>query len=111
MASEATVARTGSVFCWRELDAIRVKGRSQPVRIFEPLAEAGQETLEQTSHAAAYAEGLACWRARDFAGAIVHFARIADADPPATLFLERAKRLELNPPGPDWEPVNSLKGK
>jgi adenylate cyclase len=111
MASEATVARTGSVFRWRELDAIRVKGRSQPVRIFEPLAEAGQETPEQTSRAAVYAQGLACWRARDFAGAIVHFARIAHADPPAALFLERAKRLDLSPPEPDWEPVNSLEDK
>ena len=81
------------------------------MRIFEPLAEAGQETPEQTSRVAAYAEGLACWRARDFRGAIVHFARIARADPPAALFLERAKRLDLSPPGPDWEPVNSLEGK
>ena len=43
-ASEMTVALTGSTFAWRELDAIRVKGRATPVKIYELLAEAGQET-------------------------------------------------------------------
>ena len=41
IASEATVELTGRAFVWRELDAIRVKGRSQPVRI-EPLGAAGE---------------------------------------------------------------------
>src|SRR5215831_19580643 len=39
IASEATVALTGAGFVWRELDIVRVQGRSQPVKIFEPLAE------------------------------------------------------------------------
>jgi adenylate cyclase len=37
MAAEATMAATGGAFVWRELDLIRVQGRAQPVRIFEPL--------------------------------------------------------------------------
>ena len=111
MAAEMTVRRTGDAFAWRELDAIRVKGRSQPVRIYDPLAERGRETPEQTARAAAYAEGLACWRARDFAGAASCFARTADADPPAALFLARVKQLAERPPGPDWEPVFTLEGK
>jgi adenylate cyclase len=32
VASEMTVALTGSKFAWRELDAVRVRGRSGPVR-------------------------------------------------------------------------------
>src|SRR5262245_62901606 len=39
IASEATVTQTGR-FVWRELDAIRVKGRRQAVRIFAPLGVA-----------------------------------------------------------------------
>jgi adenylate cyclase len=39
------------------------------------------------------------------------FARVAADDPPSSLFLERAKKLTYKPPGPDWEPVNTLEGK
>jgi adenylate cyclase len=111
MASEMTVALTGKTFAWRELDAIRVKGRSDPVRIYEALAEAGQQTPEQSANAAAYSEGLACWRARDFHRAIECFDRVAEADPPSALFRKRAKALADNPPPPEWIAVNTLEGK
>ncbi|MTW15146.1 CHASE2 domain-containing protein [Rhodoplanes serenus] len=111
MASETTVGRTGDAFVWRELDAIRVKGRVQPVKILEPIAEAGRVTPAQADCAATYAEGLARFRARDFAGASVAFDRIAAVDPPAALFRERARALAAQPPGPDWEPVFTLEGK
>jgi adenylate cyclase len=111
MAAEATVAATGAAFVWRELDLIRVQGRAQPVRIFEPLAAAGEASPEDQAHAAAYAEGLARWRTRDFAGAAECFMRSAHADPAAAVFLARAKALAAHPPGPDWEPVYRLEGK
>ncbi len=111
MAADATVALTGEAFAWRELDAIRVKGRAQPVKIYEPLAEAGRESDRQKAHAEAYAVGLACWRDRDFAGAMQSFAAVAETDPPSALFLERAQKFAYKPPGPDWEPVNTLEGK
>jgi class 3 adenylate cyclase len=111
LASEATVALTGTTFAWREVDAIRVKGRLQPVRIYDPLDEAGRETAAQAAHAATYAEGLARWRARDFNGAIACFAAIADADRPAALFLARTRKLASHPPGREWEPVTTLEWK
>lgn len=111
MAAQTTMELAGPGFLWRELDAIRVKGRAQPVKIYEPLAEAGQETPEQAAHAQAYAEGLAAWRERDFASAMIAFSGTAEADPPAAMFLERAKAYAYKPPGPDWEPVNTLEGK
>lgn len=111
MASEMTVALTGKTFFWRELDAIRVKGRADPVKIYEPLAEAGRETPEQSRVAAAYAEGLACWRTRQFDGARQCFDRVAEIDPPSALFSKRAGRFAESPPPPDWQPVNVLEGK
>ena len=111
MASEATVKLTGAAFAWRELDAIRVKGRTRPVKIYDPLAECGRESPEQAARAAIYAEGLACWRARDFAGAMRCFARTAGADPPAARFLLRAQQFTAHPPGSDWVPVFTLEGK
>jgi len=111
MASEMTVALTGARFAWRELDAIRVKGRSDPVKIYEPLAEAGKQTREQSAVAAAYAEGLAFWRARDFHRACDCFARVSAEDAPSALFRDRAKRFVDAPPPPEWEAVNTLEGK
>jgi adenylate cyclase len=110
-ASEMTVALTGSTFTWRELDAIRVQGRSTPVRIYELMAAAGQETPQQAASAAAYAEGLAHWRNREFDVAAKCFERAAGADTPSALFLARAKAFASRPPGPDWEAVNTLEGK
>ena len=108
LASETTMSATGEAFAWRELDAVRVKGRIAPVKIYEPLAVRGEESPEQKARAAAYAEGLARWRVRDFSGAARYFARTADADPAAALFLRRAEALVRYPPGADWESVSVL---
>jgi adenylate cyclase len=110
-ASEMTVALTGSRFAWRELDAIRVQGRSTPVKIYELLAEAGQATPQQAASAAVYAEGLAHWRNREFGAAADCFGQAAGTDKPSALFLARANAFRSQPPGPDWEPVSTLEAK
>lgn len=111
MASETTMAQTGDTFAWRELDAIRVLGRGEAIKVFEPLAGKGAESAEQAKIAATYAEGLACWRAQEFAKAADAFEKMAKADPASALFAKRAKALTANPPPPDWTPVNTLEGK
>jgi class 3 adenylate cyclase len=108
MASEMTMSLADNAFAWRELGAIRVKGRIQPVRVFEPLAAAGAESTEQKMRAATYAQALTCWRARDFTGAAERFAAIAETDPPSARFLKYASAFAQRPPGPDWEPVTTL---
>jgi adenylate cyclase len=111
IASETTVAAAGSAFAWRELDAIRVKGRNTPVKIYELVAEAGQETPQQQEAAAAYAQGLAHWRAREFEPAASCFSRVAEFDKPSALFLARACELAKSSPAAEWEPVNALESK
>jgi adenylate cyclase len=111
MASEATKIETGAAFAWRELDVVRVQGRVQPVRVFEPLAPAGEASDEQLAFAAAYADGLAHWRAREFAAAAVAVARFADVDPASGALLARIKAQLAQPPGPDWQPLYVLDGK
>jgi class 3 adenylate cyclase len=111
VASETTVALTGSKFSWRELDAIRVYGRSNPLKIYELIAEAGEETLQQAASARSYAEGLAHWRIGQFEAAAKCFERFAHLDKPSALFLSRANAFVSDPPGPDWEPVNTLVAK
>jgi adenylate cyclase len=106
IASESTVALTDEAFAWRELDTIRVKGRTEAVRIFEPLGLADQVAPDLISRARTYEEGLTRYRARDFAAAADQFARVAGADAPSAYFLARVRELARQPPGADWEPVN-----
>lgn len=111
LAAESTVILTGDAFEWREVEAIRVKGRVQPVKIFEPQALAGEATQIQARAALVYAEGLKRWRQRDFNGAAIEFAKIADQDPPARLFLARARHHADHQPPASWEAVHALEGK
>jgi adenylate cyclase len=110
MASETTRNATGETFVWRELDGIKVKGRNQAVKIYEPLGLAGAVSPDQAARVAAYQEGLARYRVRDFAGALEAFNRYPD-DPPAAKFAARVRELLAEPPGPDWEPINALEEK
>ena len=110
MASEATVRLAGPGFAWRELDQIKVKGRAQPVRIYEVLAQ-GDLPPDRGAAVACYAEGLAAWRAGAFDAAAAAFSRHAATDRPSALFLKRAAAFADSPPAPDWEPVNELEGK
>jgi adenylate cyclase len=85
--------------------------KAEHIRIYEPLALATEQTQLQAASAAAYAEGLARWRAKDFAGAVESFGCFADCDPPARLFRERARKLVSDRLPDNWLPVNVLETK
>lgn len=109
--SETTVGLTGDAFAWRELDAIRVKGRTQALKIYELLALSSGLIEARQKSASDYAEGLAHWRAREFSAAAAAFGRSADVDRPAAMFRDRAQQLADSPPGTDWDPVRTLQEK
>jgi len=111
IASETTVALAGGDFAWRELDAIRVKGRNQALKIYELLALSSELAASRQAEVANYADGLAHWRAREFELAAGCFDRSAATDRPAALFCARARELARNPPGEDWDPIRTLQEK
>ncbi len=92
----------------REIDAIIVVGKTEPVRVYEVLSVAGQLTTAQTALCEAFAVGLAAYRGRDWDGAEAAFARSLAAVPgdgPAMVFRERVALLRREPPPPDWDGV------
>jgi adenylate cyclase len=109
IASENTVELAGSTIAWRELDFVRVKGRAEALRIFEPLAISGYETEDQIARTERYGEGLALWRMGDIAAAAAMFACFADVDPPSARFLERLRKVEQDPPQKNWDPIFTLR--
>ncbi len=111
LASEATVDLAGTSIAWREIDTVRVVGRSGPVRIFEPLALFGELSEDRRALVRSYAEGLGHWQARDFARACRSFESIADVDPPARIFAKRCRQLIADPPAADWDHIHALESK
>jgi adenylate cyclase len=103
----------GDAFLTREIDSIAVYGRTEGLAVYEliGLAEVGDEN---TAWIASYEEGLARYRRRDFSGAIMHFEAVLGGRPhdwPASLLLERCKRLQQSGVEQEWSSVATLKAK
>jgi adenylate cyclase/guanylate cyclase len=109
--SETTVAIAGDAFTWRELDTIRVKGRTQALRVYELAVLSAHLAAPQAALIADYAEGLAHWRAGEFDLAETCFGRSAATDRPAAIFRERARKMAAQPPGAEWDPIRTLQEK
>lgn len=93
----------GEAFLFRELDRVRVKGRREPVTIYELLDDPELGPLVRGFEA-----GLALYRDRRFEAAAAAFEEVlADrpGDGPARVFLARARQLAADPPEPGWDGV------
>ena len=94
----------------RELDLIRVKGREEPVAIFQVL-ESGDGGKDAMVDCSGFSAGLTCYRARDWNGAARHFSealRVCAEDHPARLFLDRSEYYRDTSPDASWDGVWSL---
>src|SRR5438067_661317 len=97
----------------RELDSVRVKGKKEPVRLFE-LRRRGQATTEELPLLSGYAEALALYRTQKFGEAGVMFESLLTrfpGDGPCTLFVRRCEEMMQNPPGREWDGVFKMEHK
>jgi class 3 adenylate cyclase/CHASE2 domain-containing sensor protein len=108
LVNEVTKSVCGPEIIFREIDIVRVKGRDEPVRIFEPLGMRGSLDPTQEEDRRAFAEALAAFRARQFDKAVTVFEMLGDKDPVARAFVTRAKEMIAHPPSDDWDGVNTL---
>ncbi|MGQ0677202.1 MAG: adenylate/guanylate cyclase domain-containing protein [Rhodospirillales bacterium] len=91
----------------REIDLVVVAGKTEPIRIFQLMAEKGGLDEKRRQVWEAYARGLAAYRAGDWAGADEAFARCLSLDPndgPSKTFAKRVKALAGEPPQ-GWDGV------
>jgi len=91
----------------RELDVVKVVGSDDPVRIFEVLALADDQTALQKDLAAGFAAALVDYRAGRFDAAGSAFDVLASApckDAVSQLFAERCAAYASNPPD-KWDGV------
>jgi adenylate cyclase len=114
LAGDGTRASAGDGFVFRELDAIRVQGREQPVAIHELLGRTGEVDPRVLERARVYAEGLDRYRSQNWAGARQAFEALLALDPQdgaSLAMLARTIEYEVNPPGPAWDGVYAMRGK
>lgn len=104
LADERTAELARGRISFREVDQILVVGKSNPVRIFEPV-----EALNACHEA--YARALAAYRRRDFEAARSELAAYAPSDGPSRWLADRCAGLIAEPPGPDWQPVTTATSK
>jgi adenylate cyclase len=99
---------------FRELDVVRVKGKQEPVTIYEPLgfaAELGPKTLEE---AGGFHDMLAAYRARRWDEAETRLRELLVASPGTTLYTLYMSRIALNraaPPSENWNGIYSYETK
>ena len=100
-------------FMVRELDAVRVKGKQEPVVIYE-LYGYGQIEAQAERLLAAFRRGLEAYKQRQWQAAIAAFQEalnIEANDEPARLYLERCRAYQTTPPPDDWDGVFVMKTK
>ena len=109
MLSEYTYEAAKDDFQVRELDLIRVKGKLEPVRVYELLEEAHIRLSDQKQMVVdRYAEGLNLYTQRLWEQGRTKFEEALLADPedaPSKLYIDRCNHFMQNPPPEDWDGV------
>lgn len=100
MISESTKNELGDEFVCREISRVRVVGRQEPVRVFEPMfpEDADRSTMEL------FAKALQEFYDGNFCEALQMFSHLSDSDAVSKTYTERCRTLMNNPPD-DWDGV------
>ena len=104
--SDATRRAGEGVFVYRVLDVVRVKGKKEPVQIFELLSVGAASSppgwVTQFEH------GFSAYTSGNWKGASAAFEEVLvehPGDGPSRLYLDRLKVLSAAPPPPNWDGV------
>jgi adenylate cyclase len=113
--SEFTYERLRGTYRARKLDRIVVKGKTQPVAIYEILEHHGESSYPNLAEALGiFRDAMRQYRQREFAAAAGLFEKVVAINPQdraAALYVERCARLGANPPPSDWDGVWRLEAK
>lgn len=114
LVAEETRRQAGEGLIFRELDSLRVIGKTEPVRVYELLGEVERIPADTLMRVGTFEQGLARYRARDWDGAETLFRQCLETDPTdraSQVFIERLSQFRAHPPGDDWDGVWVAKGK
>ena len=111
---------TEDKFEMRELDTIRVVGKSEPVTSFDLLGIKGQTSEVLLNLKNSFHEGLALYKAMKWDEALAAFKKAAEFEyqrfpefkgkktNPSEIYLKRCEEFKKNPPPDNWDRVYTL---
>lgn len=98
----------------RELDLVKVKGKNEPIAIYELMARQAEATERQKKMATLFDQALHLYRSQQWQEAKGHLNNILDMDGedgPARLYLARIEAYCKEPPPQDWQGVTVFTSK
>jgi len=104
---EATKERITGFVC-REIDRVRVKGKDEPVAIYQPLGLEGQVDQARLDEIMLWNHALKSYRGQQWDQAETQLQDLKKTAADSGLydeFLERITQLREEPPGSDWDGV------
>lgn len=112
--SESTYRAAGDWVVAREIDSVKVVGKGEPVRVYQPLGYPEDINDLLTKTVAYYAEGLRAYRDRNWNSAIMSFLsalKITPDDGPSQAMLARCEFFKKTPPPEDWDGTYTMTSK
>ncbi len=117
--ADATYQAVKDDFIWRDLDFVRVMGKSEPVQVYELIGEQGRvddQTLEMLTR---YNQALTLYRDQRWDEATAAFKSSDELENmfpgrktnPSRIYIPRCEHWKANPPGEGWDGVWTLTSK
>ncbi|MHB1115253.1 CHASE2 domain-containing protein [Sideroxydans sp.] len=99
---------------YREVDMVRVKGKEQPVAIFDPHGLVGEVDKQKLDEIKLFHQALRTYRKQDWDKADLELLSLQNMSPDCKLYRVYAERVTYyrnNPPGEDWDGAFTFKTK
>jgi adenylate cyclase len=98
---------------FRELDRVRVKGKEDPVGIYEPVGEEGKVSRDDLDEIKLWNQALRSYRSQDWDQSEVALMNLQRMKPRYLydLYVKRVEHLRKEPPGENWDGVTIFETK
>lgn len=109
LASDAVYAQIKGRIFTRKIDVVRVKGKNQPVTLYQIICPKGKEKDHHADFVDRYEKGLDAYLQRSWDAAIGYFNEaqqiLNSSDKSSKLLIERCRTYKITPPPPNWDGV------
>ena len=114
MISEATYSLVKDTLIAREIDIIRVVGKTKPIKVYELVEEREKVDEEKAMIIKHFETGIHAYRNRQWEEAISIFEYVLQLSPddkPANVYIQRCRECQQTAPSQDWNGVFTLSEK
>ncbi len=114
MISEATYSLVEDALVARELDLIRVVGKTEPIRVYELMEEKEKLDEEKAMIVKHFEAGILAYRGRQWEEAVFNFEHVlqlSSDDKPAKVYIQRCREYQQVAPAKDWNGIFTLSSK